>query len=232
MTRPATASLHELLRSRQVRPANALVAGRPAVARFRFAELAGRLVELTGAAASAALTLAVGLVREAQELGEPVAWVGGDAPFYPPDLEENGVDLASLAVIRVPAAGPAGARRTVGSTALPSRQRLALRAAETLLRSGAFGLVVLDLGPLRTLPLPAQTRLASLAQHHDAALLCLTEKPDAQASLGSLVSLHAVAERRRLGEGRFACELHVLKDKRRGPGWIATEVCRGPAGLR
>jgi recombination protein RecA len=214
---PATTAIQELLRSRQVRRASTLGAARPAAARFRLAELAGRLVELTADAASAVLTVAVGLVREAQELGEPVAWIAGDAPFYPPDLEENGVELAALAVIQIAETGNARRRQ---------------RAAETLLRSGAFGLVVLDLGPLRALPLPAQTRLASLAQHHDAALLCLTERRDARTSLGSLVSLHAVATRRRLGDGRFVCELRALKDKRRGPGWIATEVCRGPAGLR
>jgi recombination protein RecA len=210
-------AIQELLSSRQVRRASSLPSARPAGARFRLAELAGRLIEISGATASAALTVAAGLVREAQDLGEPVAWICSGAPFYPPDLEENGIDLASLAVILAPPAP----RRMPG-----------LRAAETLLRSGAFGLVLLDLGAIHALPLPAQTRLAGLAQRHDSALLCLTEKRPGEASLGSLVSLHAVAERRSLGEGRFACELRVLKDKRRGPGWIATEVCRGPAGLR
>jgi recombination protein RecA len=124
------------------------------------------------------------------------------------------VDLEALGVVRVP------------------RTALALRAADRLLRSASFGLVVLDLGPVSGLPLPAQTRLAGLAQRHDSLLLCLTEKEAAASSLGPLVSLHAWAGRRRLRDGHFACEVQVLKDKRRGPGWVHREVCRGPAGLR
>ena len=38
-------------------------------------EVAGRFVEISGAAASAALTLTFTLIREAQARGEPVGWV-------------------------------------------------------------------------------------------------------------------------------------------------------------
>jgi recombination protein RecA len=51
-------------------------------------------------------------------------------------------------------------------------------------------------------------------------------------SLGSLVSWRAVVSRARRAEGEFVCEAHVVKDKRRGPGFHFEEVCRGPAGLR
>jgi len=50
--------------------------------------------------------------------------------------------------------------------------------------------------------------------------------------MGSLVSLRAEASWERTDPSRFLCEIHVLKDKRRGPGWKHTEVCRGPIGLR
>ena len=190
--------------------------------RWSRVELSGRLVELSGQGASAALTLAFGLVVDAQRHGEPVAWVNavGGRSFFPPDAAAGGVDLDSLAVIIAP--NPVTA---AGS-------------ADKLLRSGAFGLVVLDLGRNPALPMGLQARLVKLAQKHDAAVLCLTEKRRNQASLSSLVSLRCLAERTpadkrssRPGAG-FACSVKTIKYKRRGPGWGFVEVCSGPPGLR
>ncbi len=67
-------------------------------------------------------------------------------------------------------------------------------------------------------------------QRHDAAVVCLTEKSDDTASLGSLVSLRAEALRKR-EPGDFTVTVRALKDKRRGPGWTQTVKRRGPAGL-
>jgi len=65
--------------------------------------LAGRLVEISGAEDSAALTLALGLVRQAQLMGEPAAWITPvTETFFPPDAAAGGVDLAALAIVRVP----------------------------------------------------------------------------------------------------------------------------------
>jgi recombination protein RecA len=105
------------------------------------------------------------------------------------------------------------------------------RAADLLLRSGAFGLLVLDVGAGASLPLPAQTRLVGLAKQHDTALICVTEKDGDRPSLGSLISLRAHTGRTRPERDRFRCEARVLKDKRRGPGWKHTEICHGPDGL-
>ncbi|MFQ5830520.1 MAG: recombinase A [Candidatus Methylomirabilia bacterium] len=184
-----------------------------APAEWSLTELSGRLVELSGMGARASLTLAFGLVLDAQWQGEPVAWVTpGQHTFYPPDAAEGGVDLDALLVVRVPAA------------------RAVARAADQLVRSGAFGLIVLDLGANAALPTPLQMRLVGLAQRHHTALLCLTENETT--SLGPLVSLRGHAQRRKIAEDRFMCALRILKDKRRGPTWTHVEVCRGPAGLR
>ena len=177
-------------------------------------EINGRLVEISGSGVMASLTLAFGLVLEAQQRGELVGWsTPSGNSFYPPDAAERGVDLDSLVVVRVP-----------DLYAVP-------RAGEKLLRSGAFGLVVLDIGTVR-IPIPLQARLAGLANRHHAALVCLTEKESREPSLGALISLRVQAQRKRVSDERFACELQVLKDKRRGLTWTEKEICYGPAGLR
>lgn len=180
---------------------------------WSLAAIAGRFIEISTSVNAASLTLAFGLVREAQKQGEPVGWVTSTGSFfYPPDAAHGGIDLAALVVIRVLHAG-----------VIPT-------AGEKLLRSGGFGLIVLDL-ETADIPVPLQSRLTGLAQHHHAALVCLTEKESKTFSLGSLVSLRAHAERQRSSESRFACRLRVLKDKRRGPTWSHEELCCGPAGL-
>jgi recombination protein RecA len=217
----------------------------PSEPRFCLEELAGRLVELSGEGACAVLTLAVGLVLDAQAAREPVAWVSSDeSSFYPPDLADSGVDLAALVVVRIALASivrsaqarsisrSAQARSGSISRSAQARSSSLAVAAERLLRSGAFGLLVLDLGKDAVLSQALQSRLLGLAQRHHAALVCLTEKAEETPSLGSLVSLRAQAVRTWLARDRFVCELRVRKDKRRGPTWSEREVYRGPLGLR
>src|SRR5499426_3815064 len=144
-------------------------------------QVAGRFAEISGSNATAALTLTCGLVLDAQKRGEPVGWATStESSFYPPDAAELGIDLAALVVVRV---------------ATPDA---IARAGEKLIRSGGFGLVVLDLG-IADISMPLQSRLTGLAHHHHAALVCITEKRDKVSSLGSLVSLRVHAERKRVG---------------------------------
>jgi recombination protein RecA len=197
-----------------VRSAEGVRADEVSEPRWSRAQLSGRLVELSGAADSAALTIAIGLVLDTQREAEPTAWVSlPGSSFYPPDVADSGVDLDALVVVRAPDA------------------LAAARATERLVRSGAFGLVVIDLGAEARLPTAAQGKLVGLAQRHDAAIVCLTEKAPDAGSLGSMVSLRAEALREGAGE-HFRCKVRVLKDKRRGPGWTHEETVRGPAGLR
>ncbi len=170
------------------------------------AETAGRLVELSGVAA---LTMAFRLIRDSQKAGDPAAWVGAfGSLFFAPDAVAGGIDLDSLAVVRLRDA------------------RDVPRAAERVLQSGAFGVVVIDLPASTDVPLPLQSRFVGLAQKHDTAVVFITAKP-----LGSLVSLRAATRRVPAGRRRFRCELEAVKDKRRGPGWVQETDCRGPAGL-
>lgn len=177
--------------------------------------LAGRLVELSSEDGSAQLTLAVGLAAEAQRHGDPVAWVTKEqSVFFPPDAVEHGVDLESLVVVRI-----------TDAQTVP-------RAAEMLVRSGTFGLVVVDLGRDASIFPPLLSRLMKLAQHRNTTVLFLTIKAAEVPSLGSLVSLRGEARYTRAAADSFACELRILKDKHGPPTWTHREDCRGPMGVR
>jgi recombination protein RecA len=156
-----------------------------------------------------------GLLGGSQAAGEPCAWVGSrGSVFFPPDLARSGVDLEALAVVFVRSSAEAG------------------RATARLLRSGAFGLVVVDLGGEGALSASVEGRLSGLAREHDAAVVLLTDKEADRPSAGAMVSMRVEAKRARVGEARFTVRVEALKDKRRGPGWSAEEVVGGPAGLR
>jgi len=181
---------------------------------WKISTFAGRFGEISSDPAGAPLTLVFRLVLESQKQGEPVAWITSlGSTFFPPDAADIGVDLSAMAVIRVP------------------EFLSAARATEHLLRSGSFGIVVMDVGPNAHLPLHAQSRLAGLARKHDTALLCITEKESDQPSVGSLISLRVHSEKTQGKEDVYRCAANVLKDKRHGPGWGHIEVCRGPDGL-
>jgi recombination protein RecA len=174
--------------------------------------LCGRFVEISNQAVS--ITAAGSLILESQLRGEPAAWVAvGGSIFFPPDFAQCGIDLDSLPVIRVPQALAAS------------------RVADRLLRSGGFGVIVLDLGCDIDMRIAVQVRLAALAKKHRTTVVCLTQKEPAVPSLGPLVSLRAQGAIHKTGFNRFTWELEILRDKRRGLGWRHTEVCHGPDGL-
>jgi recombination protein RecA len=176
--------------------------------------LAGRCVEISGSAEAATLTTTAALILEAQQRGEPSAWVAGcTSAFFPPDFAASGIDLHALPVVHVPDI------------------KQASRVTDALLRSGGFSLVILDLGPNAELPIPIQIRFAGLAKKHHTAMLCLTRKGQWTPSLGSLVSLRGHSTKIRTSFDRFTSFIHVGKDKRQGPGWEHSEVYHGPNGL-
>jgi recombination protein RecA len=154
-------------------------------------------------------------VYEVQKRGEPAAWITSrNSTFYPPDAADAGIDIKAVVVIRCP--------NTIATA----------RSAEHLLRSGAFGLVVVDFGENAHLPQHAQSRLAGQARQHNTAFICITEKEGHQPSLGSLVSLRIHTRRLPQNGRRFNCRADVLKDKQGGSGWFHVEVCHGADGLR
>jgi len=214
--RPADLDLPGVVR------ASALDDHSSAQASWNSSSLAGRFVELSVSeslsgsdrGSPAALTLSAALVLDAQKRGEPAAWVTSTtSTFFPPDVAEHGIDLDALVVVRLPDAA-----------AIP-------RAGATLLRSGAFGLLVLDLGRNATMPTPLQARLVKLSQQRHATVLCLTVKSPEDSSIGSMVSLRGTAVGSCRKPGSYTCEVRILKDKHRAATWTHREEYRGPVGL-
>jgi hypothetical protein len=193
------------------------------------AELAvpGRLVELCGEARTSA---AVSILAAVQREGETAAWIQpARGELYPPDLRAAGVDVEALIVIHVP---------PNGSISGPAGQ---CRAAELLLRSGGFGLVVLDFCRAEPGGSTAwQGRLLGLARQHEARVLIL--RREARESLGPLVGMRVASHVERVrGEEdppgfsprtpRLLLRHEVLKNKSGGPLEPAAERIRGPWGL-
>jgi recombination protein RecA len=176
----------------------------------------GQLVELSGRAPGK-LSAVVRLIARAQAEQEPVAWVGlrDGACFYPPDFARAGVDLAALAVVRLSdSEGP----------------HAVVRAAEVLLRSGAFGLVIIDLA--HGVPkgeLSWQARLSGLLRRHDARAVVLTESSREQSSLGPLVSMRIEPRWREVGR-RVVIEQTLLKSRLGGRVAVSPDVRGLPAG--
>jgi recombination protein RecA len=131
------------------------------------------------------------------------------------------VDLGGLVVVHV--------APSAGDYAVP-------KAAEMLLRSGGFGLVVLELRSSAPRGDAWLGRLLGLAREHESRVVLITGargEPRGHArTLGSLVSVRIEPRRARASRGLFAIEHEVLKDKL---GWFSRlehERRRGPWGLR
>ena len=176
--------------------------------------LRSRLTELVGTADSANISVAARLIGDAQHRGALAAWVATDRTvFFPPDLSAAGIDLAAMPVVWATAEGSAA------------------RSAERLVRTGAFGIIVIDLARAHVLSTAAQGRLLRLAEQHRTVVLILRRARSGAEHSGSLVSVRAQSSRERLTEGRFRCTIRNIKDKRVAPGWSVSEEFNGPPGL-
>lgn len=177
----------------------------------------GHILELSGQRPGK-LSAVVRLVRRAQTEGEPVAWVTQReaACFYPPDFAEAGVDLSALVVVRL--AESAGSHGVV-------------RAAEVLLRSGAFGLVVIDFaGGVPRGELSWQARLSGLLRRHDARAVLLTGSTREEPSLGPLVSLRVEPSWQEGAGKRVVLSQQLLKSKLGSALSLSPDTRSLPAG--
>ncbi|MEZ4450059.1 MAG: hypothetical protein R3B09_11335 [Nannocystaceae bacterium] len=176
------------------------------------------MIEVSGRVSPARLSAAASLVRRAQLEGETTAWIqpstGG---LFPPDLAAAGVDLEALVVIHAP---------------IDRGVQALLQAAEWLLRSGAYGLVVVDLCGQRSPRGDAwQARLCALARQHQSRVVVITQSDDHEGSLGPLVGLRVAPRRSPPHVGLCRLDVQILKNKSGAPLTIRPESWRAPTGL-
>ena len=187
------ATLKELERAGTVVSARSLEDKQRAARPLDVGPWRGRVGELVGVSRSAQVTTALALLWSAQREGDPVAWVRSTPDgFFAPDAQALGLDLGALTVVRAPDSAQAA------------------RAAGLLLRSGALGALVLDLGEPSAVSAGAWARLRAWAERHEAALVVLTP-PGAR--LDALVSWRANTARVVAGEGERAVVMEVVRDK-------------------
>lgn len=179
----------------------------------------GRLIELVSELGpSSGSSLAAFTLREAQQEGGLAAWIESEeGALFPPDLARSGIDLDSLLIVRTPASG--------GVIAIA-------KAAEILLRTGAFSALTLDFASLKRPRGEAfLARLAALAREHHAHVLILRSAYD-EFSLGTSIALRLDARRSRIARGRFRVELHSLKNKLGEPPPRLVRSFSAPEGIR
>lgn len=165
------------------------------------------LAELSGRGCA---SLAQGVVRQAQARGLPVAWVDGCSGFCPATAD---VDLEALTLVQPLAEAPSG-------LATRERVRRVLLAADVLVRSRAFGLVVLD-GPPGRGAAGAWFRLARLVERSHAVFLLLHGGGQSLAgsAAGLVLQVRLAPSRRAEWEAPVRPDLEVcVKRHRARPG--------------
>ncbi len=167
--------------------------------------LRGRLTQLEGASASARATMCARLGWRAQRAGHPIVWIHTLEAPYAPDLEVLGVDLRALTLVRV------------------DTTRDALWAADGVMRTPTFALVILAIQDTHGLHDAALARLAGLARRHRLGLVFSTPL---RLRLGSFIS-----ERARVTRHDAGLQVHILKDRRGVCGPTSLEPCDEAMGL-
>lgn len=175
---------------------------------FSLSRLRGRVCEISQPRYGGLLSALMDLLLDAQQQGEQIAWVAGASLFFPPDLAFRGLDVQAITVI------------------LPPTPVAGLQACETLLRSGAFGVVVVDWagGGVEE---SAVGRLARLCEDREATVVFLTKKKASDPSVATQVSLRGVLSLGPTSE----VEWSIAKDKRFGPPCREKKAFHGPFGL-
>mgnify|MGYP001269885259 CR=1 FL=1 len=176
------------------------------------------MIELSAPRRPASIaTLAALLLHDAQSRSETAAWLTSRRRFaHPADVACAGVDMNAVPVV-----------------VLSTAPKL-VRAAERLVRSGAFGLIVIDLVGARScdrIPTALLNRISALTRTHEATVLFLTEKDDDAPCISPLVSLRASASRRVASSAdvpSMVC-VDVLRDRDRPGLWRDTLPCATPA---
>jgi recombination protein RecA len=213
--------LDELLQARYITRGKNLHSFSRDMSPWSYAALQGRLVSLLPGTMNAPLSALFHVVWDAQKECETIAWIGGpQSCFYPPDVAARGVDLNGITVIRL------------------NTDRDMWFAADTLIRSGGVGMVIIDLASVHSHrgtskgTLALQHRLSGLARTHNTAVIILPHINPAPEA-GALVSLTVRTHKMPLGipVGTYQLGVTPKRDKNGTANWKIEEVCDAPDGL-
>jgi len=152
----------------------------------------GRLSEIVGPRSSGASSLLLALIARITTSGGQVAFVDGMDALDPASAAAAGVDLSALLWVKC-----------------GGRLRVALSAADLLVRCPGFALIVLDLDELGSMPASAHVRLQRAVEGGDTILITRS----ARHREGSPASL-------------------VLATRRLAPRWMGLRPLTRLAGLR
>jgi hypothetical protein len=222
MTAALKSVLEEMLRTRQLRPEGPPLRGedlrhRPLATGVAAVDETlqgglprGQISELTGPASSGRTGLALSLAARTTGGGALAGWVDPADRFDPASAAASGVDLTRLLWLR-------------GRSRAPSLVK-AVQAASTLLGSGLFDVVVLDVAGVpssehRALPHTTWIRLQRSVEDAPSALLLLAESPLARSPRG--VSL-CLGPARPVWSGAHAGRLLRGLDTEARAGYLAT----------
>ncbi len=179
---------------------------------WRFENLVGILAEISQESACGAVSFVTEIILEAQGQNEPVAWVAGvSTTWYPPDLAQRGVDLGAVAVIRA------------------GGEYESLTATEWLVRSGALGLVIVDVEGEWKATDASLGRIQKLADRSRCAVVFITRKRSQEPSLGSRISLRGCIGRS--GSEPFHIVINTVKNKKSNSSSRQGRQYHGPSGM-
>ena len=212
--------IDDLLKARHITRGKSLRSFSHNVSPWSYTALQGRLVSLLPGAMSAPVSAVFQLIWDAQNEGETVVWIGGtQSCFFPPDAARQGVDVEAVTVIRL------------------TTDKDMWFAADTLIRSGGVGMVIIDLASMaghHTTKgvLALQHRLAGLARTHNTAVVILPHR-EYVADNGALVSMTVKTHARPLDVPPYTWQLEATpqKDKTGTTNWKTEAVCDVPDGL-
>jgi hypothetical protein len=176
---------------------------------FDLSRIIGRVVEISESGYFGALSAVCGLMSQVQRREEQIAWIEtGNRIFFPPDLAFRGLDVRALSVVLAP------------------ETKAGLQAADALLRSGAFGLILVDWAG-GAVDEAVIGRMARVAEDRETCVLFLTRKRPTEAALATQVSLRGTVSLSPAGETEWL----IIKDKRSGPPSRQRITFHGPFGL-
>jgi recombination protein RecA len=185
---------------------------------FDLTGLAGKVVEFSGWNQSACLSLTIPLILECQSGNKECAWIlpsseHGGSLFFPPDFAEAGIACSRIPIVR--------SKNAQDSFAI----------AEKLVRSGGFGLVVLDLTEGKRVRASTIGRINSMTQRFKTLALCLTRNPPGHPSLDPMISIHIHISVFAAPGRNCTVKATVQKDKTQAPGLNMKWLYETPIGL-